>query len=130
MKTTEKIQAIYEAFGQGNVPFILENVADNFTWTDPSDPAIVPHSGTYVGRDGFLTFFQRLGGNTTTTAWEVSGYVSEGNKVVATGKHGVIVNATGKSHLNDWAMEWTFEGDKLVAGRSYYDTAGLEQAFK
>lgn len=36
MKTTQTIEAIYEAFEQGNVPFTLENVAENFMWTDLS----------------------------------------------------------------------------------------------
>lgn len=126
----QKIEAMYVAFGQGNIPFILESVSENFTWTDPSDPAIVPHGGTYTGRDEFPLFFQRLGGHTTTTRFEVDGYVSEGNTVCALGKHGVTVNATGKSSVIDWVMVWQFEEGIPVRGRNYYDTVSLNEAFK
>ena len=131
MKTNQQIiEALYEAFGQGNVPFIIESVAENFTWTDPCDPAVVPHGGTYTGSDEFPLFFQRLGSNTTTTGFEVNSYVSEGDTVCALGKHGVIVNATGKSNLIDWIMVWQFEGNKPVRGRNYYDTAAMANAFQ
>lgn len=131
MKTNKQtIEALYGAFSVGNVPFILENVADNFTWIDPCDPAIVPHGGKHVGKAGFLNFFQQLGGNVDTTLFEVGSYVSEGDTVVAMGKHGITVRATGKSNLIEWAMVWQFENGVPVGGQSYYDTAGVATAFQ
>lgn len=131
MKTnTETIAALYEAFGQGNIPFIVENVAETFTWTDPSDPAIVPYGGTHVGRDGFLYFFQQLGGQTQTTHWSVENYAADGDVVFATGQHGITVPKTGKNDLTHWAMRWQFAGGQVVAGESFYDTAGVAEAFR
>jgi uncharacterized protein len=124
------VKAIYDAFGQGNIPFILETVDENFTWTDPCDPAKAPQGGTFVGREGFMGFFQKLGGSVDTTLWEVENYVADGNDVVATGKHGIAVKSTGKSEVNDWIMNWHFKNGKPVSGRSYFDTARYEQLFK
>ncbi|WP_338868074.1 nuclear transport factor 2 family protein [Spirosoma sp. SC4-14] len=131
MKTNQQIiEAIYAAFGQGNVPFILETVSEQFTWTDPCNPAIVPYGGTHIGRPGLLTFFQQLGLSTETTLWQVDEYVAGGNTVVATGKHNIRVNATGKHAENDWVMIWHFQDGALISGRSYYDTACFVNAFQ
>src|ERR1700751_2024786 len=99
MTNKETVKAMYDAFGTGNIPFILETVSENFTWQDPNDPSIVPFGGKHTGRAGMTEFFQQLGGNTDTTVWEVNNYVSEGETVVAEGKHGFTSKKTGKSAL-------------------------------
>jgi ketosteroid isomerase-like protein len=126
---TETIKAIYNAFATGNIPFILETVSENFTWLDPSNPAIVPYGGLYKGRSGFLEFFQKLGGGSDLTLWQVDDYISGENNVVATGKHGFRVKTTGKEALTEWAMIWTFENDSIIAGRAYYNNTASEHAF-
>ena|SRR5579885_818966 len=129
MTSTEKIKAIYDAFTTGNIPFILDSVSENFTWQDPNDPSIVPYGGLHKGRDGFMEFFQQLGGSTETTFWQVDDYISNENTVVAEGKHGFHCKKTGKDALTEWTMIWRFENDALVAGRSYYNTDASIKAF-
>ena len=130
MTTKETVKALYDAFAAGNIPFILESVSEDFTWQDPCDPAVVPYGGTHKGRSGFGKFFQKLGGSTETTLWEVNEYVCEGNKVVAAGRHGFQSKTAGKSVATDWAMIWTFKESTPVAGRAYYDTSAVEKVFK
>jgi|GEM_PF-1593562 len=131
MKTNQQIiEAIYTAFGQGNVPFILEAVAEGFTWTDPCNPDIVPYGGTHTGRNGFLNFFQQLGSSTDTTLWQIDEYIAAANTVVAIGKHTVRVKSTGKYAENEWVMVWHFQNGVPVNGRSYYDTARFTSAFQ
>ena len=129
MTTKETVQAVYEAFAAGDIPFILESVSEDFTWQDPCDPSIVPYGGIHKGRSGFGEFFQKLGGSTETTLWEVNEYVCEGNKVVAAGRHGFQSKNTGKSVATDWVMIWRFKESMPVAGRAYYDTSAVEKAF-
>ena len=131
MKTNkETVQAIYDAFGQGNIPFILESVDENFTHFDPSDPNIAPQGGQYNGRNEFLGFFQKLGGSVDTTLWQVDNYVADGNDVVATGKHGVTVKSTGKSGVIEWVMIWHFDHGIPMSIRNYYDTARYEALYQ
>jgi ketosteroid isomerase-like protein len=96
MTTKETVKALYDAFATGNIPFILESVSEDFTWQDPCDPSITPYGGTYKGRPGFGGLFQKLGDNTETTLWEVNGYVCEGDKVIALGRHGFQTNMPEK----------------------------------
>jgi ketosteroid isomerase-like protein len=129
MTKTETVKALYDAFGKGDIPFILDHVAENITWQDPCNPAIVPFGGIHKNKSGFLEFFQQLGSSTDTTLWEVDNYISQGDKVVAMGSHGFRCKKTGKNALLNWAMVWNFENGEPVSGRSYYNTAEAEKAF-
>ena|ERR1051326_7942200 len=129
MTTKETVKALYDAFATGNIPFILENISENFTWKDPSDPSLVPFGGEHKGRNGMMNFFQKLDGSTNITLWEVNDYVSEGNRVVAQGKHGFQSRKTGKNALLEWTMVWKLENGIPVSGRAYYNTAASEKAF-
>ncbi|HEY6975216.1 MAG TPA: nuclear transport factor 2 family protein [Chitinophagaceae bacterium] len=129
MTTKETLKALYDAFATGNIPFIIENVSEDFTWQDPSDPAVVPFGGIHKNRTGMMDFFRKLDGSTNTTVWEVDDYVSEGDMVVAEGKHGFESKKTGKSALLEWSMVWKFKNGIPVSGRAYYNTAAAEKAF-
>jgi uncharacterized protein len=129
MTTKETVKALYDAFATGNIPFILESVSEDFTWQDPCNPSIAPYGGTHKGRSAFGEFFQKLGDNTETTLWEVNEYVSEGDTVIALGRHGFQSKHAGKNAATDWVMIWKFQKSIPVAGRAYYDTASVENAF-
>jgi ketosteroid isomerase-like protein len=129
MTTTETLKALYDAFATGNIPFIIENISENFTWKDPSDPSLVPFGGVHKGKTGMMEFFQQIGANTNLTLWEVNNYTSEGDTVVAEGKHGFQAKKTGKDAMLEWSMVWKFENGIPVSGRAYYNTAASEKAF-
>jgi ketosteroid isomerase-like protein len=129
MTALDTVKAMYDAFGKGDIPFILEHVSEKFTWQDPCNHSMVPYGGRFNGRSGMLQFFQQLGGSTDTTLWEVNEYVSEQNKVVAFGRHGITCKETGKSAISDFAMVWVFKNGEPVSGRSYYNNAETEKAF-
>lgn len=126
----ETVNAMYSAFAKGDIPFILEHVADNFVWHEPSEPAIVPYGGTHMNTSGFLEFFQLLEVNIDTTLWEVDEYIYDDNNVVATGKHGFVCKKSNTDVLANWAMIWRFKNGELVSGKGYYDTAATENAFR
>ena len=129
MTPKETLKALYEAFATGNIPFILETISEDFTWRDPSDPSVVPFGGLHKGRSGMTEFFQQLGGSTETTLWQVDNYLTEGETVVAEGKHGFQSKKTGKDAVLEWSMVWKFKNGVPVAGRAYYNTAASEKAF-
>lgn len=104
-------------------------MTDTFTWHDSSDPSKAIQGGTYQGKAGFSQFFQNLVSITDTTLWEVESYISEGNKVVATGRHGVKPKSTGKTGINQWVMIWEVENGIAAHGKSFFDTARYEALF-
>ena len=129
MTNTETIKAFYAAFAQGDIPFIIDGISDEFTWQDPSNPSIVPFGGSYKGKKGMMDFFHNIGANVNTTFFQVEDYVSENGTIVASGKHGFKVKQTGKDALLDWTMIWKFKNGVPVSGHSYYNNAASEKAF-
>lgn len=83
----ELIKQTYEAFGRGDIPAVLDNVAEDVQW---SAPGTVPQGGQFQGRSGVMRFFQGMGG-----AWETLGLdveaVSEAGEDIVVG----IVRADG-----------------------------------
>ena len=120
------VQGIYEAFGKGDVPGLLEPLADDVVfeeWPDHSaQKAGVPWFAERRGHDGAGEFFALAGG------WEIHDFqvksmMAGGNQVVVE----VVMDATptGGSHFRDEELHlWTFGDDgKVKRLRHYVDTA-------
>lgn len=60
MDLTAIVKGIYEAFGRGDVPFILERLAEDVDWEYVPGPSELPWMQRRRGRDGAMAFFQSL----------------------------------------------------------------------
>jgi ketosteroid isomerase-like protein len=120
------VQGIYEAFGRGDVPGLLEPLADDVVFEDWGDnsaqKAGVPWLAERHGRGGAGEFFAIAGG------WEIHDFqvlsmMAGGNQVVVE----VVMDATptGGSRFRDEELHlWTFgEDGKVTRLRHYVDTA-------
>ena len=58
LKLVEKVQAIYQAFGRGDIPAILEQLADDIDWDYGNGPTGVPWLEHRHGRAGVAAFFE------------------------------------------------------------------------
>ena len=129
-ENTSTVQAIYAAFGKGDVPFILGTLADQFEWVHTGPPTIIPWAKTRHTREEVASFFQELSGAVELQAFEPRTYVAQGDKVVALGYFRARSKTTGRTFEEHWAMEWTFQNGKVVAYRAYDDTAALVAALR
>jgi uncharacterized protein len=119
-------QAIYEAFGRGDVPAILERMADDVRWEDWSDNfaqrAEVPVLAPRRGRDGVGEFFAHVG-TWTVHDFAVLSLMAGGNQVAAE----IVIDATTHTggHFRDEELHlWTFDDEgRVVRMRHYVDTA-------
>jgi uncharacterized protein len=126
-KNLETVNKIYEAFGKGDIPTIIDCLADNVQWElwadNSSQNAGVPWMQARQGKDGALEFFKIVSelnikdfqvlsimGNETQVAVE---FVIEAN-----------VPSTGGHYRDEEIHLWTFnEQGKVVRLRHYTDTA-------
>ena len=60
MSNVERVQAIYAAFGQGDVPTILGRLAEDVTWEYGVNSTDVPWLQPRRGREEVGAFFQAL----------------------------------------------------------------------
>ncbi len=120
-------QEIYACFGQGDIPGILDKIADDVRWEDWTDNHAqktgVPWLQAKHGKAGVLEFFQYLGGNMQIRDFQVLSMMEGGNQVAVEFIIEADIPATG-GHFRDEEMHlWTFnEAGKVMRLRHYTDT--------
>jgi ketosteroid isomerase-like protein len=122
-------QGIYTAFGQGNIPAILNVFADDVELHEPPGGA-PPFTGIYRGRDGAGAFFQRMIEAVDVLMLEPQEYVAQVDTVVVLGHYRFRPKTTGIAYDTDWAMVWRFRDGKIVKFQIHYDTATERIAFQ
>jgi ketosteroid isomerase-like protein len=116
MKLTEKVQQIYAAFGRGDVPTILEHVADDCDWEHAITTDEIPWLVHGRGRAGATAFFQAVGAELDITQFAVKEVLEGPGVVVATVDIAFTVKRTGKQVREvDEVHVWRFDAAGRVA---------------
>ena len=124
------VQKIYACFGQGDVPGILAELADNVTFFNGSDPTVAPFGGEFKGKEGVIRFFTHLGSTTRTTHFEPSNFKADGNRVTNEVQHDGVVTVTGKPFSVKALFSWEFdETGKAVDWKGTGDFSSMNAAF-
>jgi ketosteroid isomerase-like protein len=124
--TAATVGTIYEAFGRGDVPAILEHLADDVAWDEWPDNfaqrAGVPHLVARHGRDHVAGFFGVVGA-WTVLGFEVLDLVGDGRQVVAEIRASFALPGGGRFADEELHL-WTFDdGGRVCRFRHYVDTA-------
>ncbi|MGO9382466.1 MAG: nuclear transport factor 2 family protein [Mycobacterium sp.] len=73
----EMARQMYEAFGRGDVPAILDRVTDDIDWsTDAAIPS-APWYGPRHGKEGVVSFFQAIGTTGPVTEFTPLAYAAD-----------------------------------------------------
>jgi len=126
---TEIVKGIYEAFGRGDIPTILNSLADNIEWIVSGHEDGIPYAGTYRGREAVGQFFSVLGDNVDYSLFEPREFISQGDRVAVFGHYRGTVRPSGNAVETEWAMSWTLHDGKATNFRAYDDTAAVVAAF-
>jgi uncharacterized protein len=128
MGNVETISAIYEAFGRGDVPAILDRVSDDVRWDvwDPTSPAQeeIPYIAPRTGKEGVQAFFGCVFNDLEFHEFDVVNILAGDAQVAAIIKFDMTVTITGKRLQDVEVHVWTFGADsKVVDFRHVFDTA-------
>jgi uncharacterized protein len=123
------VQSVFEAFGRGDIPGVLEHVSEDVTWDAPG-PSAVPFYGRRRGHEGATEFFVQLGSNVEFEKFEVGEFIAEGESVVVTGTERGRVSSTGKTYEQDWVLLFKVRGGRVVSFHCYDETDAVAQAFR
>lgn len=116
------IEAIYAAFGTGDVPGVLERMSPDIVWNEAENFPYADRN-PYLGPEAVLTgVFARIG-----EEWEGFTVVPEdildaGETVVALGRYKGVFKATGRSLDAQLVHVWRVEDGKAVRFQQYTDT--------
>ena len=118
------VSSIYEAFGRGDIPAIL-NCLDPEAELVFEGPASIPWAGHRRGRDGWLWFFQAVGQSLdgVTFSETMKPFAAQDDRVVFAGRYAARVKATGARIDSPLVHLWTVRNGKVVRCLELSNTA-------
>jgi ketosteroid isomerase-like protein len=135
MSNLATVQALYEAFGTGDVPGFLDLLADDVQWEQWSDnrasAAGVPWLQPYSGREQVHGFFAAVG-RMEIVDLQVLSMMEGGNEVaVSFVLEAKLPDCGGRTYRDEEIHLWTFDDEgKVTRLRHYVDTAKHIEAFR
>ena len=130
MTNVQTVQAIYMAFGRGDVKYILDQVADDVDWEHGST-SDVPWLAPQTGKDGVKAFFKSLSDGFQITRFSPTKILDGGDVVVALIDIEATVAKTGaKVKEDDETHVWRFDDKgKVVRFAHKLDTHAHWKAY-
>ena len=117
------VQVLYEAFGRGDVPRILDELTDDVGWATEAQTAVAPWHRRYVGKDEVPAFFESLAETITVTEFTPMSFTANDTDVMCVIRFGTRSNATDKSATANIHHWWRFRDGKVCYYRGTEDTA-------
>jgi len=125
----ELVQQVYAAIGRGDIPRVLDAMAEDVEIHVPGPPEI-PFAGTFKGHAGVAAFFQAIGTNAEIHEFQPREFVAGDDAVVVLGRERLTARATAATWETDWAMAWTLRDGKVSLLREYHQTDAIAKAFQ
>jgi ketosteroid isomerase-like protein len=125
---TELVESLYEAFGKGDVPYVLGTFAPELVWNE-AENFLYADRNPYVGPQAVLEgVFLRL-----ATEWDgfgvsVAEIVASGDTAVALGRYRGMYKASGAAVDAQFVHVWRVADGKIVRFQQYTDTAQFREA--
>ena len=115
---------MFEAFKQGDVPYILNQLDDACQWNVMGSPQL-PFAGVFVGK-GTGLFFSQMAEEIEFPVFEVENiYEVNETDVLSTGHFVARSRTTGKTASSPWIMQMRFRHGKAIFFQDYVDTAQI-----
>lgn len=108
------VQAIYDAFGKGDVAAVLARIAADAELSFEG-PREIAWAGTWKGRDGFAAFLRTLGENLDDIKVNMTPFAADGGRVVFAGRYQARVRSNGALIDSPLVHLWTVR-EGLVVG--------------
>ena len=89
------VAAMYDAFGRGDVTFILDQLRDDVVWEEGIRPTNLPWLRPGTGKQHVGQFFGALGSGLQFTTFQPLTIAQSGNEVVSVIREGAVALATG-----------------------------------
>lgn len=121
-------QKLFEAFGAGDIPEILEYVNDDIE-INFYGPSTIPYAGTYHGREEARRFFETVLSSVEINQFEPEEMLADADKVIVTGHLNLKSIQTGGIIDSDFVHVITLKGNKWSRFRDFMDTSVAVIAF-
>ena len=126
----EVVEAIYRAFGRGDVATVLARTAEDARWDFAVADSDVPWHAPATGRAEIEGFLATFGSHVTLSAFEPRRFIASGDEVIVDVRLAYLVKKTGKL-VEIQQLHWWSLADGLVTRlRHFEDTAQVISAWR
>lgn len=130
MNNVETVKQMYADFGNGNIPGILNVLAEDISWNDAGYPDL-PFGSINRKKKEVPEFFKTLSESVNYTKFEPREFVAEGNNVIAIGYHEGTTKPANTKFGHDWVMVWKFDNSGMVKYvKTFVDTNEIAKGFR
>ena len=119
---TAIVQHVYEAFGRGDVPALLEMVAKEVDWEFVGSPNL-PYAGRRHNRKEVADFFATLARTDDIQVFEPREFIEAGEHVTVLGWEESTALDTGKKFSGEWAHVFTVKYGQVTRWHGFFNTA-------
>jgi ketosteroid isomerase-like protein len=126
--SVDLVKGLYEAFGRGDIQFILSHVAADCKWFIAGEG--VPAAGVYTGPAGAAEFFQKLDATEEITRFEPREFFTSGDDVVAYGFEECRIKSNGAKVSSNWMMLFRIRNGLVTYFETFYDTSAYAKAHR
>lgn len=134
MSNVQTVQEIYEAFGRGDVPAIVDRMADGVRWEqwetgNAAQEKDVPYMRARSGKDGVAQFFADIDEDFEMNSFAPRTFLEGDGYVAALTAFDLTVRSTGKRVTDEEIHLWGFDSaGKVSSFRHFLDTAKAIEA--
>lgn len=121
-------RAVFERFGNADVPAILE-LLDDRVLIEFYGPPVIPYAGIYNGRAEAQRFFETVLGSVDIHQFEPQQFLCDGRMVTVTGDLHLTARPTARSFRSAFAHVITVADGRWLRFRDFMDTAAAAAAF-
>ena len=129
MSSVQLTRDIYDAFGRGDIPAVLDYFAPDMEWHPAEGHAFRPDGSPWVGRDEIAEgFFAQIGEAWSTFTVTPRRFHDAGDTVVVEGRYTGVLRDSRESIDAQFCHIWTARNGKMAGFQQYMDTAQLQHA--
>lgn len=119
---TAVVQQAYAAFAQGDVPAILDLVADEVDWEFVGSENL-EYAGLRRNRDEVAAFFAAVAVADAIHVFEPREFIEAGAHVTVLGWEQSTALDTNEDFASEWAHVFTVRDGKITRWRGFFNTA-------
>jgi ketosteroid isomerase-like protein len=119
---TEVVQQLYAAFGRGDIPAVLELVANEVDWECVAPPSVA-YAGRRRNREQVAAFFADIPKADAIRVFEPREFIASGEHVTVLGWEESSALETGKDFTSEWAHVFTVQDGRVTRWRGFLNTA-------
>jgi uncharacterized protein len=126
----EAVRQLHDSDETGRLrrDLLFELLDEDVEWHALGPPDLFPWAGTHRGHAGVRRWFELLNDAMAYERFELLELYADGETVVEVIAAAGQARATGSPFASEVVRVWTFQGDKAIRVRSYYDTQSYAAA--